>query len=96
MSLKSRYKIDKDKYVQWRKSVFARDGYKCQFPCCNTKCKKINAHHIQKYASNIFLRFSINNGITLCQKCHKKITGHEEEYAALFLNILINKLRKIK
>ena len=55
----------------WRESVFARDNWTCQ------KCKKrgdvLNAHHIKPFADYPELRTSIENGITLCKECHKKI-----------------------
>ena len=54
----------------WREAVFARDNWTCQ------KCKKrggiLNAHHIQSFAEYPELRTSIGNGITFCEKCHKK------------------------
>ena len=57
-------------YIYWRISVFKRDSYKCK-KCSDTQ--KINAHHIDSWATHKELRFDINNGITLCEKCHKKI-----------------------
>lgn len=55
-------------YKNWRKSVFERDNYTCQ--CCFTRGGRLNAHHIQNYADNESLRFDVDNGITLCEKCH--------------------------
>ena len=56
-------------YKLWRESVFARDNWTCQ------KCEKrdgteIHPHHIRNFAEYIELRTSIENGITLCKKCH--------------------------
>ena len=52
----------------WRDNVYNRDNFTCK------KCWKIwwtlNAHHILNYSSNEYLRFDINNWITLCKKCH--------------------------
>ena len=53
----------------WRKEVLKRDGYICQ------KCKKANinlhVHHKERWIDAPARRFDINNGITLCGKCHK-------------------------
>ena len=74
-------------YKDWRKKVYARDKYKCQWPGCTYKTR-LNAHHIHKWASYEALRFNINNGITLCVFHHKLVKNHEEDYVLLFLQIL--------
>ena len=56
-------------------------------PGCKSK-KRLNAHHIQKWASASALRFDVDNGITLCYWCHKKVTGHESIYQSLFQSIV--------
>jgi len=61
-------------YKIWRENVFKRDDWRCQ------ECKKrgnvyIEAHHIFSFAYYPNLRFEIGNGITLCRKCHKKLTS---------------------
>ncbi|WP_091014485.1 MULTISPECIES: HNH endonuclease [Paenibacillus] len=55
-------------YKLWRKEVFSRDNYICQ--SCLKKGGSLNAHHIENYSSNPDKRTDINNGITLCEKCH--------------------------
>ena len=59
-------------YAEWRKRVFSRDKHKCQMPKCGYK-RALNAHHIVRWSDAAYLRFDINNGITLCWKCHKEI-----------------------
>lgn len=55
-------------YVDWRTSVFRRDGYKC------VRCGAggaIQAHHVQSWKNFAALRFDVLNGETLCVQCHK-------------------------
>lgn len=83
-------------YKLWRKAVFARDNWTCQK--CEERGGKINVHHIYNFANAAELRISVENGITLCKKCHmefhkiygiKKTTKRKIEE---FLNILHHKI----
>jgi len=58
------------RYKEWREKVFKRDDYTCQ-ACKNKSRGDINAHHIKSFADFPKLRYRVNNGITLCEKCHK-------------------------
>ena len=58
-------------YILWRKKVYERDGYTCQL-CTNNIGGNLTAHHIESYSSNKKLRTKVSNGVTLCEKCHKK------------------------
>lgn len=60
-------------YKDWTEIIFKQDDYTCQ--CCGNRSSKgnsvyLNAHHKENFANNKELRFDINNGITLCNKCH--------------------------
>ena len=55
---------------KWRKAVFERDSYTCQF--CKIRGRYIEADHIKPFAYFPELRFSIDNGRTLCRACHNK------------------------
>jgi len=56
-------------YRLWVESVFHRDDYTCQ--CCFLRGGKLHAHHIENYSSVPDKRTDINNGIALCDLCHK-------------------------
>lgn len=61
-------------YADWRTKVFQRDGFKCQI--CGQVGGELNAHHIKSFAKHVDLRFDIDNGVTLCKECHKRV--HKE------------------
>ena len=58
-------------YVQWRLNVLERDSYTCQK--CKEICEnlsKLEGHHIYDFSDHPHLRYDVENGITLCKKCH--------------------------
>lgn len=74
-----------------RTATFIRDNGKCQMCGLN---HSLEAHHItpRRYNGND----SINNLITLCNKCHKSITNKELEYKEYFYNKINGKNINIK
>lgn len=70
------------KYRLWRSDVFTRDDFTCQE--CFTRGGVLHAHHIKKFseiikeyaiktledALNCEELWNLNNGKTLCKKCH--------------------------
>ena len=54
-------------YKEWRRQVFEKDGQKC-IRCLGIY--RLSAHHIIPWKRNKKLRFVVDNGLTLCNKCH--------------------------
>lgn len=86
--------MGRKEYSAWRTSVYERDNYTCQE--CGKKGNEtggyLNAHHIKRYSEFPNLMFDINNGITLCQKCHRKTQGKEHLFEKKYLQHIKNML----
>lgn len=57
-------------YKKWKKAVLKRDSNKCRI-CGQTK--NLVAHHIVPFSEDTSLRYSVDNGMTLCQNCHREV-----------------------
>ena len=56
-------------YKIWRREVFERDEWTC---CeCHSIGGRLRAHHIKSQNKFPELTFDTNNGVTLCDDCHK-------------------------
>jgi hypothetical protein len=76
-------------YKQWRIKVFKRDNFTCQ-SCGDNSGGNLNAHHkisfsqlLTKYniitfedSINCSCLWDINNGITMCEKCHRQTDSY--------------------
>jgi hypothetical protein len=77
-------------YKEWRNKVFGRDRYICQK--CLEKPFRVEAHHILNWNDNPDQRYEIDNGITLCLKCHSSFhskygkRNNDSEQLTEFLN----------
>lgn len=60
--------MGRSEYRQWRLSVFKRDNFTCQI--CGKHGGDINAHHINPWKTHLELRYSLENGVTYCRRCH--------------------------
>ena len=62
-------------YVEWRNAVLKRDDYRCKI--CG-KRGRLQAHHIIYWRDTVdskWLRYDVENGITLCTTCHLEAHG---------------------
>lgn len=78
------------KYKKWKMTVRERDDDKCQM--CPSE-ENVDVHHIKRYADCAELRYDPNNGICLCKKCHKKVTGSEDNFAQMLMRLVIKRKR---
>ena len=65
-------------YISWRNEVYKRDKWSCRI--CKKRCKEkdIVAHHLKLFSEFPELRFSVNNGITLCRSCHANLHRNDK------------------
>ena len=63
------------KFKEWRRAIFQRDNFTCQ-KCGDNKGGNLEAHHIKEFSKYPRLRYKLNNGLTLCRKCHKKTNNY--------------------
>ena len=52
----------------WAQQVITRDNGVCQK--CGVSGVEMHAHHVQSFIDNEALRYVLDNGITLCSRCH--------------------------
>lgn len=64
----------RSEFSNWRKSVFERDDYRC-FDC-GERGGKLQADHIFPFSLFSRLRTDIDNGQTVCEKCHRNRTSN--------------------
>lgn len=68
-------------YKEWRKTIYKRDGYRCKI-CGNNKSGNLRAHHIKPRHKYPELVIDLDNGVCVCDKCHKEIhyEGKHQHY----------------
>lgn len=61
------------RYYKWRRAVLERDSYACQDCGAKGTKRSLHAHHKLWWSKFPSLRFSRDNGKTLCFDCHVRI-----------------------
>lgn len=57
-------------YEEWKKQVKEQADYTCD--CCGKCGGNMNSHHLNGYDWHKEGRTDINNGVCLCEKCHRE------------------------
>ena len=61
-------RFEDDRHIKWAKAVKQRDNYTCQI--CGREGVKLHSHHLDSYDTHPNVRYSVENGVTLCFSCH--------------------------
>ncbi len=56
-------------FTRWARAVKQRDHHMCQV--CGRRGVYLNSHHIKSWNSCPEERYDMDNGVTLCDPCHK-------------------------
>jgi len=68
-------------YKRWRKQVLERDNHTCRE--CGASHKRMISHHIKPIWSHPELSFDLDNGLTVCDSCHRRIHKIEKPARAI-------------
>ena len=83
----------------WSQMILSLDNFECKM--CGETRGMLNAHHIipvrKIYRENLnfSLLVALDNGITLCRKCHLSIHMREEQVAEQFQNLVKNRVNSV-
>jgi hypothetical protein len=70
---------------RWAKSVFIRDNFSCCL--CHEAGGKLHAHHVKKFSEYPALRTVVDNGVTLCEECHRFIHAKDSHFKEIKLGL---------
>ena len=76
---------------EWRKKCLILDNNQCRW-CLSIERLEVNHIIPIRQIKDIELLCDINNGITLCRKCHYKIHYHEYEYTEFLRKLIKNRV----
>jgi hypothetical protein len=88
--IRERYARKTTQYNEWRKAVYEKDGYTCRK--CGRVGKTLEAHHLYGFHEHQALRYDVNNGVTMCKRCHidfHRLYGKDNNTPQQFYNYVV-------
>lgn len=67
--------VSKNNIDKWKRSIKERDNYTCQRCGAALTSRALEAHHKMPTWFMPELKTDLENGITLCKKCHRQLHG---------------------
>lgn len=80
---------DRAREKEWAVAVYRRDGFSCV--ACFRKGCEITAHHLDSRSAFPDREFDVDNGVTVCRRCHKafhRLYGYGGNTAAQFIEFV--------
>lgn len=72
--IENQQKATSNLMTKWANNVKLRDNYHCRIcGAADGERGQIHAHHIIPKGASEKYRFDVNNGITLCEECHRLV-----------------------
>ena len=91
---KEKQQTNDERWHEWERQVFERDGYACQFPGgCKNRGARLVAHHKNERSQRPDLKYVVDNGITLCWIEHNWVHANPAE--AVEIGLLIYRSREL-
>lgn len=81
-------------HIEWSFNIKKRDSFTCQL-CGDDKGGNLCSHHLDNFSAFKELRTSIDNGICLCEACHKDFHskyGYKNNTKEQFEEFKINRM----
>jgi 5-methylcytosine-specific restriction endonuclease McrA len=81
-------------WISWRTKVYRRDKYECVI-CGRGKCR-LDPHHILPKSLLPKLKYLVDNGASLCRKCHRKTFKRELSFVEILVTKIFGGLKQWK
>jgi hypothetical protein len=86
--------LDERKLDRWSHLVRLRDASTCQVCLNKTKTGELEAHHVRPKALYPDEAYDLDNGISICRKCHMPIVHSTDDNWKRFVYMFRNVMRR--